>query len=374
MTWTVAGINFAHFHMGDLLGLVEENPDAEIVGICDENQEESTLGLWDTAEHFGLNDEQVYTDHHVCLQETDPDIVLLCPIPAEHADWVEKVAEYDVAVILEKPLATSLDHADRILEAMADRTFVINWPLAWYASHRTAKRLIDEGRIGDVIEVHYYDGNRGGGRFTKVEYGSGGEMHFAGGEADTDPADETWWHQPDRGGGSLNDYLGYGVNLGTWFRDGQLPTEVTTSTYTPDWSAGDTHSITIAKYDTGLSKYETRWGTFTDPWVNQPQPKCGFVLVGSAGTIASYDYEDTVRVQDGDQPEGYQVSVDPLKPPLEDVLQYTIHCLETGSAVEFPPLQPAHCRETQRIIDTARLSAERGETVELIGHNDPISN
>ena len=37
----------------------------------------------------------------------------------------------------------------------------INWPLAWYRSHNTAKRLLDEGRIGDLIEVHYYDGNRG---------------------------------------------------------------------------------------------------------------------------------------------------------------------------------------------------------------------
>ena len=37
----------------------------------------------------------------------------------------------------------------------------INWPLAWYRSHNTTKRLLDEGRIGDLVEVHYYDGNRG---------------------------------------------------------------------------------------------------------------------------------------------------------------------------------------------------------------------
>ena len=37
----------------------------------------------------------------------------------------------------------------------------INWPLAWYPTHVTAKRLVDEGAIGRISEVHYYDGNRG---------------------------------------------------------------------------------------------------------------------------------------------------------------------------------------------------------------------
>ena len=32
----VAGINFDHMHMGDLLRKVHEHPNAEIVGICDE--------------------------------------------------------------------------------------------------------------------------------------------------------------------------------------------------------------------------------------------------------------------------------------------------------------------------------------------------
>ena len=32
--WKVAGINFDHFHMGDLLREAFNHPDAEIVGIC----------------------------------------------------------------------------------------------------------------------------------------------------------------------------------------------------------------------------------------------------------------------------------------------------------------------------------------------------
>ena len=32
----IVGINFDHFHMGDLLRMTFEHPSAEIVGICDE--------------------------------------------------------------------------------------------------------------------------------------------------------------------------------------------------------------------------------------------------------------------------------------------------------------------------------------------------
>ena len=37
----------------------------------------------------------------------------------------------------------------------------------------------------------------------------------------------SWWYKRASGGGSLLDYLGYGVTLGTWFLDGDKPIEVT---------------------------------------------------------------------------------------------------------------------------------------------------
>lgn len=359
--YTVAGINFAHFHMGDNLNIVANNPDTEIVGVCDEDQESSTLGLEDTANEFGLEDDQVFTDHVACLEETEPDIVILCPSPADHVEWVEKVAPYGVHVILEKGTALTEDGYDRMLEAMEEGggTLITNWPLAWYRSHRTTKRLIDEGTIGDVLEVHYYDGNEGSGRFTKVEYTDAGEMHFAGEDMQETDA-STWWHQEEAGGGSLVDYLGYGANLATWFRDGELPIEVTTETFEPEWSEVDTQSVTVARYEgKGLSKFETNWGTFTDPWVTQPQPKCGFVVTGTDGTISSWDYEETVHVQTADDKEGFDVEVDELEEPIRDQVEYLVHCLDKNKDVEFAPLSPYHCRESNRIVVAAREAANR---------------
>ncbi len=60
-------------------------------------------------------------------------------------------------------MAASLAEADAMIAVCQqhDVRWAINWPLVWVATHRTAKRLIDEGRLGTVLEVHYYGGNRG---------------------------------------------------------------------------------------------------------------------------------------------------------------------------------------------------------------------
>ncbi len=120
----------------------------------------------------------------------------------------------------------------------------------------------------------------------------------------------------------------------------------------------DEHSITVARYEVGLSKFETRWGTFTDPWTHQPQPKCGFVIRGTEGTISSYDFEPTVRLQTRAQPRGQLVPVDPPTAPTADPVQYFLHCLETAQPIDGP-LSPEVSRIGQQIVDTAYLSAQR---------------
>jgi predicted dehydrogenase len=171
-----------------------------------------------------------------------------------------------------KPFAASLAEADAMLAVTkpTGKLLAINWPLAWVPSHVTAKRLIDERVIGDVIEVHYYDGNRGplwhvaGKKETTAETVAREKAH-------------SWFYKKEHGGGSLLDYLGYGTTLGTWFLNGRVPLEVTSVIDSPRGLEVDEHSVTIARYEFGLSKFESRWGTFTDPWTHQPQPQCGMI-------------------------------------------------------------------------------------------------
>lgn len=358
--WKIAGISFDHMHMGDLLRQVNEHPNAEIVGICDDNPDNSE-GVQRVTANFAIPGERVFTDYRQCLETTQPDIVILCPATARHGEWVEKVAPFGANILVEKPFAATLEEADAMIAAMqqSGKTMVINWPLAWYPPHVTSKRLIDEGIIGEVIEVHYYDGNRGPMRHVadKVEI------------SDDEAArrkNASWFYQKDKGGGSLLDYLGYGVTLGTWFHSGAAPLEVTCMVDTPPGLEVDEHSVTIARYAKGLSKFETRWGTFTDPWTHQPQPECGFVIVGTKGTIASYDYESTIRLQTREHPEGETISVDKLETVRSNPIEHFIDVLENGTPIHGP-LDPRICRIGQQIVDSAVLSAREKRTVSLVG-------
>jgi len=356
MAWKIAGINFDHFHMGDLLRMVHHHPDAGIVSISDEHPERMRGAQRD----FGLSDDQIFTDYRACLQQTKPDVVILCPAAARHAEWTERVASFGTHILMEKPFASSLAEADRMIAAVkaSGKQLAINWPLAWIPSHVKAHQVIQEGLIGEVSEVHFYDGNRG-------------PLWHGADKIEREPTAAkkaaSWFYKASEGGGSMLDYLGYGTTLGTWFNGGKKPLEVTAM-----WDLGnsdlevDEHSVTIARYESGLSKFETRWGTFTDPWTEQPQPKCGFVIKGSEGTISSYDYLNFIRAQTREHPGGLQIEAPDLEAPKANPVQYFLDCLATGRAVEGP-LSVATSRIGQQIVDTAFRSAGLGKALPLIG-------
>jgi predicted dehydrogenase len=343
-------------HMGDNLRMAQEHPGCEVVGICDSHPARMAAAKAD----LELADHQLFENWENCLEATRPDIVILCPSTGDHALWVERLAPYRIPLLMEKPMAASIADADRMIVACQQHQvrLAINWPLMWVDSHRTAKSFVEQGRIGKLIEVHYYDGNRGP------------LWHTAGKQAlsheDVRQAKpNSWFYRRDQGGGSLLDYLGYGVTLGSWFLDGAEPIEVTCVCDQPENLEVDEHSVTIARYSFGVSKFETRWGTFTDPWTHQPQPKCGFVLVGTEGTISSYDYETTIFVQDRKHPAGRAYEVERLQPPNQNPLQYFVHCLDTD--MEFGgPLSPTLSRLGQRIVDTAYRSAQEKRTLKLL--------
>ncbi|MFK7793120.1 MAG: Gfo/Idh/MocA family protein [Devosiaceae bacterium] len=352
----IVGISFDHMHMGDLLRMVSEHPDAEIAGIFDPGREKMQSAI-DT---FGIDKAKVFTDFDACMAAGPYDMAILCAATADHATYTEKLAPHGVHVFVEKPFAASAGDARRMLTAMdgTSKQMAINWPLRWVESHVTAKRLIDEGMIGQLREVHFYDGNRG------PLYHLADKVEVTPEEVETQKPD-SWWYKRASGGGSLLDYLGYGATLGTWYMNGVPPLEVTC---TVDHAPGievDQHAITVLRYAHGLSKMETRWGTFTDPWMHQPQPTCGFVFVGKDGTIASPDYATHVSVQTRAKPEKHDILVDPLPEGARNGIEYVVGCLQRGEPIGGP-LAPDLCLTAQRIVDTAAASAAQKRTLELL--------
>ena len=352
--WRIAGINFDHFHMGDLLRMAREHPQVEIVAISDEKparMEEATRKL-------GIPRDRVFTDYRMCLEKTRPDAVILCPAASRHGEWVKKVAPYRVHIIVEKPFAASLTEADAMVKAMPrNKTLMINWPLQWVASHCKAHELIEAGVIGEVLNVWHFGGNRG-----PLWHGADKEVKTPAQVAKEKP--HSWFYKKAHGGGSLLDYLGYGTTLGTWYQGGRRPLDVTAIVDEPKGLEVDEHSIVVARYAHGLSKFETRWGTFTDPWVIQPQPRCGFVIAGTDGTISSYDYDRYVTMQTRKKPKPFQVPAPASKAPQQNPVQYLLHCLEKGKPLEGP-VSIKISRIGQEIVDAAVRSAKLKRTVKL---------
>jgi glucose-fructose oxidoreductase len=352
----IIGISFDHMHMGDLLRQVHDHPDATIAGIFDPDP----ARMADAARTFAIPPERMFTDLDACLA-TGADVAILCAATADHAAFAERLAGRVRAVLVEKPFAASLAHADRMIAACdaAGTRLAINWPLAWYPSHRTTKRLIDEGAIGPVTELHFHDGNRG------PLWHLADKVEVTADEVERrKPA--SWWYKAASGGGSLLDYLGYGATLGTWFLNGEAPLDVTAATWAAPGLEVDEHSITILRYARGMSKMETRWGTLTDPWTIQPQPRCGFVVVGEHGSIASWDYDAHVTLQTRAHPEPRTVPVDSFAAPHRAPVEHLIWHL-AGHGPLHGPLTPAICRTGQRIVDTAFAAARAGRTLPLIG-------
>ena len=353
--YRITGISFDHMHMGDLLRQVHDHPNAEIAGIYDPDPARMAHAI----AAFNIPDDRVFTDLDACMTASKPDLTILCAATADHAALTERLAPYNTHLFVEKPFAASVADARRMIAAMrpTGKLMAINWPLAWVPVHVTAKRLIDQGLVGTLREVHFYGGNRG------PLYHLADKAEVT--EAEVDAQKPTsWWYKRSHGGGSLRDYLGYGATLGTWYM-GRPPLEITCTTDQTPGLEVDQHSVTVLRYDTGLSRMETRWGTFTDPWNIQPQPGCGFTFVGSDGTIQSRDYADHVTVQTRANPEPQAIAADPLPAGRRNAIDYVLTCIARGYPITGP-LSPEVSLTGQRIVDTAAASAREKRSLPLI--------
>jgi predicted dehydrogenase len=78
----IVGISFDHMHMGDLLRLVHEHPDAEIAGIFDPDRS----AMEGAIANFNVPDDRVFTDFDACMAAGPYDMAILCSATADHAD------------------------------------------------------------------------------------------------------------------------------------------------------------------------------------------------------------------------------------------------------------------------------------------------
>ena len=97
---------------------------------------------------------KVYSTEEM-LADPEVDIVLILTNPASHYSLTMAALKAGKHVYCEKPLATSLQQANEIVEFAAEKGLYVGSAPDTFLSpeFQTVRRLIDEGAIGDVITV-----------------------------------------------------------------------------------------------------------------------------------------------------------------------------------------------------------------------------
>jgi predicted dehydrogenase len=201
-----------HGHVSGFLRSALSRSDVQIVGIYDPD---ATL-LRSYAERLKLAEGITFTDLGAMLDRTKPEAVASFSNTFDHPTIVEAAASRRIHVMMEKPLAVSNAHAEKI-RAAADRGGIqvfVNYETTWYPSHGSIWTLIKEKQAaGEIRKMVAMDGHSGP-KAINVQ-----------------PEFLAWLSDPDKnGGGALFDFGCYGANLMTWLMDNARPIAVTAVT------------------------------------------------------------------------------------------------------------------------------------------------
>ena len=204
----VAGLT--HGHVGWVLSAIDRG-DFELVGIAEPDRDLASK----YAIQYGFSMDLIFADLDNMLEETEPEAVAAFGNTFDHLAIVQAAAPRGIHVMVEKPLAVSLKHAQEMANLAKKHQIhlLTNYETSWYPTNHKAKEILMSGEYGNAIKVIVRDGHRG-----PKKIGVGPEFL-------------EWLTDPQlNGGGALMDFGCYGANLMTWLANGERPLSVTAIT------------------------------------------------------------------------------------------------------------------------------------------------
>ncbi len=336
----VALAGLVHGHASGFFDRFQHRADLQVVGIAEADRQLAAQ----FAKKYGLPPGLFYSDLEEMLKATHPQAVLAYTNTYDHRRVVEICARYDVHVMMEKPLAVSLEDARAIEEAARAGKIqvLVNYETTWYRSNQAAYDLVHEKAIGEIRKVVVHDGHSG-----PKEIGVGPEFL-------------AWLTDPKlNGGGALFDFGCYGADLTTWLMDGRRPDSVTavTQQIKPEvYPRVDDEATIIVTYPHAQAIVQASW--------NWPFSRKDMEVYGQKGYAITVG-RDAVRVR---LPEKEEISADakPLEKTKGDSVSYLRAVLLGGLKPEGQSSLETNVIVTE-ILDAARQSAATGKTVSLAG-------
>lgn len=334
-------VGLVHGHVHGFLGQYRHSPDIEIVGVAEPDRQL----LARAGTRYGFDPAILFTNLDEMIAKTHPQAVLVYTNTFDHRRVVETCVRVGVHVMMEKPLAVSLDDALAMQRAaQAGKIHVlVNYETSWYRSNHAAYDLVHEGAVGEVRKVVVHDGHKG-----PKEIG-------------VEPEFLAWLTDPKlNGGGALFDFGCYGADLMTWLMDGHRPITVTavTQQIKPEiYARVDDEATIILTYPKAQAIIQASW--------NWPFGRKDMEVYGQSGSIITVQ-RDEIRVRRGgdDRNPEEQINAKPLPAPYDDELTYLRTVILDGAAEDNLSSLDTNVIVSE-ILDAARRSAAEGKTVQL---------
>lgn len=121
----------------------------EFVGICDIEEKK----MYEKAESFGLNNVNQYTDYHELLEKEQPELVAIATESGKHAAIALDCIDAGCNLIVEKPIALSLEDVDAIICKAKEKGVKVcaNHQNRFNKSIQKIREAFEEGRFGRMF-------------------------------------------------------------------------------------------------------------------------------------------------------------------------------------------------------------------------------
>jgi predicted dehydrogenase len=131
--------------------IYSRHPYATLAAVCDRDPKRAKQ----VAERYGA--EQVYTDFRDLAADPGVDAVAVVTPDFAHRDPIVAAAEAGKHIITEKPLATTVEEAEAIADAVkrAGITFMVDFHTRWNPPLVIAKQDIAEGKLGRIVSAYF---------------------------------------------------------------------------------------------------------------------------------------------------------------------------------------------------------------------------
>lgn len=335
----------------------QKNEHAQIVALSDVNTEAAE----NVRSEYNVDGAQIYGDYREMLQ-SDVDAVSICTPNFLHGAMAIDALEAGKHVLLEKPLAHTLEEGERIAEKVAssDRVFSIAFNNRWRPDSMVLKDHIEQGLLGNI----YY---------AKTGWLRGASSFFLRG----------WFTQKERsGGGPLIDLGVHMLDLALWFMGNPRPVSVSGSVYYEftEQMRERTENVDVEDLATALIKLDNGATVVLDvSWLSHIEhgdhvysqlfgTQGGARLDRASGSedlkIITTTKPDRTRMIHSPQFNSWQAQqpgymlYESFKGEIADFVSSILEGRQPGSTI-------THGLDILRVLDAIYLSAETGKEVDL---------